>query len=122
MDFKQIGVLSVGGIFGYKYSYWKLNDSKWSWNSYIIAARGKMHLTNLKIKNFDFYGGLSLGIRITKGKLPDNRYALTLLNNDTKPLFGIFGGAQYNFNKQFGVYSELGFDLAYLTIGIDYKF
>ena len=126
MDFNKIGVLSVGGFIGYKYTYTSVDDAygkayKWSWNSYIIAARGKIHLTYLKIQKIDLYGGASLGVRITKGNIT-NSLGLNPLNNSVSPIVGIFGGAQYNFNRNFGVYSELGFDVAYLTVGINYRF
>lgn len=118
MDFNKIGVLSVGGILGYKHASYGIYQ--WSWNSYIIAARGKMHLTYLTFKKLDLYGGASLGIRITNGKF-NNLYGLNPSTSNVAAIAGIFAGAQYNFTQNFGVYSEIGFDIAYFTIGLNAK-
>jgi len=63
---------------------------------------------------------VSLGIRITSGKF-NNLYGLSPAASNVGPIAGIFAGAQYNFTQYFGVYSELGFDVAYFTIGLNAK-
>ena len=53
------GVISVGGLVGYKSYSWKSGTYKASWKNFIVAARGAYHYN---ILNNGFMVGESLGL------------------------------------------------------------
>ncbi len=111
------GTIGIGGILSYKTATYKYgNGDKDRLTNLVIGLRGSYHLTLLKNKNnkFDPYGGVTAGMRISR--YTDNYSSDD--ESDLYPLFGIFVGARYNFSKNFGVFSELGYDVAILKIGL----
>jgi hypothetical protein len=120
------GTIGIGGIFSYKratYSYGgKYKDI---WTNYIFGVRGAYHLTLLKDKNnkFDPYAGIMLGVRI-------NHYRDTYYNSNNTyynytngySIYGVFAGAKYNFTKAFGAFAELGYDISFFRIGMNFNF
>lgn len=122
-DILENGVIGVGGYLGYsssKYRYTWLGG-EWGWNySYIVVgALGTFHYPILD--NLDTYVGVLLGYNITTsrevGDVP--------LDNDSHASGGIvysgFVGARYYFNDKFAVFGQLGYGIAYLTLGLSIK-
>lgn len=119
-DILDNGVIGVGGYLGYsssKYRYTWLGG-EWGWNySYIVVgAMGTFHYP--LVDNLDTYLGVLLGYNITTsrevGDVP--------LDNDSYASGGIvysgFVGARYYFNDKFAAFGQLGYGIAYLTLGL----
>jgi hypothetical protein len=130
-DIDKIGVLSVGGIVGWKHaSYsWATGYDDFTWNDYIIAARGAIHMDLLQNSKLDTYGGIALGVRIQSYDTYDVVYnGLYDLNykkvtkSETNGLFAIYVGGRYFFTDNLAGFGELGYGLGYLTLGVSYKF
>ncbi|MGD0709995.1 MAG: hypothetical protein ABR968_02325 [Bacteroidales bacterium] len=133
LDIPKIGVVSVGGIVGWKHATY--NDEYYGWylglpsyydtyteNDYIIATRGIFHQSMLKIKKLDLYAGIDLGVRLIRQKYYDPPTNTTSTYNGTDFLGGAFIGARYYLLGNFSAYTELGYGIGYFTLGLSYKF
>jgi hypothetical protein len=133
LDIPKIGVVSVGGIVGWKHAtyndqlfgayYGQLYyDDVYTENDYIISTRGVFHQTMLKIPKLDLYAGIDLGVRLIRQKYYDQFTGLTTPSNSTAFLGGAFIGARYYLVGNFSAYTELGYGIGYFTLGLSYKF
>lgn len=123
-DLENIGPLSIGGIVGFKhasYAYSSVYD--YSWNDFIVAARGAIHYDLLKNEKVDTYGGVAIGLRAQSYNYYD------FFNSNEKrtsttihALFAFYLGGRYYLTDNLAAFGELGYGLGYLTIGISYKF
>ena len=115
------GTIGLGGIFGITNAYYRHgNGDKQNWTDIVLAARGTYHLWILKDKNnkFDPYGGASVGVRIesSNGAPGYANYS------DAHPYLAVFVGAKYNVSRNFGFWSELGNDVAFFKLGVNFNF
>lgn len=119
------GIIGIGGFAGYssasaRYDYvgysWE-----YSWSNFVIGARGTYHFM-LDNDNLDLYGGLSIGLwaQTYEYKDTDPFYNGSLDSKDTyMNLYdAICFGGKYMFSEKFGVFAELGWDVAYLKAGV----
>ncbi len=117
------GTIGIGGILGVKNSSYKYASGgyKANWTNIFVGVRGTYHLTLLKdkVSKLDPYGGVTLGVRILRHN--DNHPAATIVNN-TYPLYGLFVGARYKFTENFGAFSELGYDVSFVRVGLALSF
>ncbi len=118
------GVITLGGTFGYTYQGYR-NTYLWgssynySWSNFIIAARSAWH-HNWGVEKLDTYAGASAGVRFNianNGGDPANPY-----NNSVNPHFGGFIGACYYFKPSVGVFGEFGYDINFVTVGLNFNF
>jgi hypothetical protein len=109
------GSIGVGGYIGYssaKYStYWKTSN-------FLIGARGSFHYP--LVNKLDTYTGLQLGYNIFTTKYLDNLY--TTGGSASTLQFAWFAGARYYFSNNIAAFAEVGYGVAYLTVGIALKF
>lgn len=109
------GSIGVGGYLGYssaKYStYWKTTN-------FLIGARGSFHYP--LVNKLDTYTGLQLGYNVFSTKYYDNTY--TTGGSASTIGFAWFAGARYYFSNNFAGLVEVGYGVAYLTIGVALKF
>lgn len=109
------GSIGVGGYIGYssaKYStYWKTTN-------FLIGARGSFHYP--LVNKLDTYTGLQLGYNVFSTKYYDNTY--TTGGSASTLQFAWFAGARYYFSNNIAVFGEVGYGVAYLTVGIALKF
>jgi hypothetical protein len=109
------GSIGVGGYIGYssaKYSiYWKTTN-------FLIGARGSFHYP--LVNKLDTYTGLQLGYNVFSTKYLDNTYSTG--GSASTLQFAWFAGARYYLSKNFGLMAEVGYGVAYLTIGVALKF
>ncbi len=109
------GSIGVGGYIGYssaKYStYWKTTN-------FLIGARGSFHYP--LVNKLDTYTGLQLGYNVFSTKYYDNTY--TTGGSASTLQFAWFAGARYYFSNNIAVFAEVGYGVAYLTVGIALKF
>ena|ERR1700743_631920 len=122
------GVISLGGYLGYKgykYSAFAGPDSYTEkWNYTILGVRGAYHFTGLDVDHLDVYGGLMLAYDALN-------YSYTSNNGNGFANSGSYGsdlgltafvGAKYYFAGDLGAFAELGYGVAFLNLGISYKF
>ncbi len=122
------GTIGIGGIFAIKSSSQKINGDKYGYSSYIVGVRGTYHLTLLKDKNnkFDPYGGVTFGLRFNSDeyyKYYHDTYGTEYYSyRNVNPIAGLFVGAHYNFVPNFGVFAEIGYDITFLRLGVNFNF
>lgn len=126
----ELGVtdkIGVGGLVGYTSSSWDqvFLTTNYSWNfSYlIVGARGAYHF--LDHDNIDAYGGVMLGYNIASANFESNDPDIGRFV--TEPTvggfaFGAFVGGRYMFNESSGLFAELGYNIAWLSLGYTAKF
>lgn len=121
------GTIGIGGLVGYKsYHYdYPSTNYKATWTNIIVAARGTYHYNLFEVPKLDTYAGLSLGVRIQKwsdsyyDEIPELRgYSSSSAYLTT----GVFVGARYFFSNNIGAFTELGYDMNYLKLGLTAKF
>ena len=117
------GNLGVGGYFGfsgYKYDY-NLHDWYVKYTDLIIGARGTYHFVDL-VDRLDLYGGVLIGAEIVTHKYSDEELEDYYSANASGAAFSIFAGARYYFTDNFAAMAELGYGIAWLSIGVSLKF
>jgi hypothetical protein len=119
------GVISLGGYIGfkgYKYSYTSPGESYTEkWNYTIVGARGAYHFTGLDVENLDVYGGLMLAYDdLNYSSSGSGGFSSTNYGSDLS--LTAFVGAKYFFAGDLGAFAELGYGVAFLNVGLSYKF
>ncbi len=124
------GVIGIGGYFGYKgmsyrynypYSNYYYNEK---WTYLIIGLRGTYHYNFDLDDNLDLYGGLmfSYNNRNYTETSNDPYHIYTPANSYPDYLdLSLFVGGSYYFANNIAGFMELGYGIAYCTIGIDFK-
>lgn len=113
--------IGIGGYLGYSSYKENIYSSTYYWSSsdLIIGARGTFHYALLD--KLDTYAGLILGARIESwkwhgtGTEPSHSSSGGLASSE-------FIGARYYFSNNFAVMGELGYGIAWLTLGVALKF
>ena len=138
--FENIGVLTVGGLFGFHYSHYNgrfpntpaLQQFRQSWTSFYIMPKAKMYFHEFFYhqwglhRNIELYGGVGLGMRFIH-----NNTAVSETILPSPPLaeadpwnFGwnVFLGGRYAINTDFAVFAEFGWGLSIFTVGATIAF
>jgi hypothetical protein len=116
------GNLGVGGILAYSaYKYEPSPDWGYKYSTLFIGVRGTYHFTDL-VDKMDLYGGITLGGKIVNDKGYGDYGGYEYNTNGSSALVELFAGARYYFSDQFGVMSELGYGIAWLKLGVAFKF
>ncbi len=119
------GVVTLGGTFGYtfqryRYGYIWGSNYDYSWHNFIVAARSAWH-HNWGVDKLDTYAGVSAGVRFNiydDGDDPNNNIDAFRVY----PHFGGFVGACYYFKPSVGVFGEVGYDINFITLGLNFNF
>ncbi|MCG8698808.1 MAG: hypothetical protein MI922_12205 [Bacteroidales bacterium] len=121
-----IGYLGVGGQTGFqftkdKYAHHVTGNyyEEYSHTYFLLGARATYHfafydMTKEPIfRDLDVYAGIVAGFKVdfTDGPV-----------SHSGALHNVFAGARYLFSDGFGVYAELGYDVAYLNLGVTFDF
>ena len=119
------GVLGIGAYLGfnsYKWeSTWLLTNQTYGWKytSIIAGARGTYHYEF--IETLDTYGGVLIGLRYTH----DSYFGDAVFDVDPDsgifPVFSFFAGGRYYFTDNIAILGELGWGIAWLSIGVTLK-
>lgn len=116
------GTLSLGAELGFYSAYYDYaHDFRVRWTTVGFGLRGIYHLTILKDANnkFDPYGGLAIGFySVTE----DDNGPGYIDHYGSQAFVAPFVGAKYNFTPGFGVWTELGFDITVLKLGLNFNF
>ena len=119
------GNLGVGGYIGYSAYKWHYTyfdyDYGTKYGNLIIAGRGTYHFVDL-VDKLDLYGGVLLGFRIVSHKdFGDWQLDYDYNYNASSVAYSLFAGARYFLSDNFGVMAELGYGIAYLSLGASLK-
>ena len=122
------GVVTLGGTFGYTFQGYRNRyiilgngyEYSYSWHNFITAARSAWH-HNWGVDKLDTYAGASAGVRFNIYNDGDDPYNN---NNDNRvdPHLGGFVGACYYFKPAIGVFGEVGYDINFITVGLNFNF
>lgn len=114
------GNLGVGGYIGYNAYKYEYRDWGWKYTNLIIAGRGTYHFVDL-VDDLDLYGGVLLGARIVSAKEFGTSLGWPYNASSSGVAYSVFAGARYFFGPSFGVMAELGYGIAYLSLGVSVK-
>jgi hypothetical protein len=133
------GIISLGGYVGiksYKYEYSEAGyypnyvqysvSEKWSYT--IVGVRSAYHYNGINSDKFDVYGGLMLSDNILSYKYTNSDPLYNGIYNDLNKSYGsfisltAFVGGRYFFTDNIGAFAELGYGVAYLNLGVAFKF
>ncbi len=113
-----IGNIGIGGVAAYKFLREKYNWGNYDQHSgsFYFGLRGTYHFTYFKNRNikFDPYAGVMLGVKITHSEDSWYKYYYT----KAYLAKGFFIGARYVLNERFSAFSELGYNISFVSIGI----
>lgn len=115
----EIGItddISAGGYFGFAMSEEGWSGYTWKYTHIIIGARGSYHFYNED--NMDLYGGLMLGYNVVSVDSPGD-YAYDAASSGIT--YSAFLGGRYYFSENLGAFAELGYGVAYISLGITFK-
>ncbi len=112
--------LGIGGYLGFSSSRYRWSgfgaEYGWDYNNIIVGGRGAVHYP--LVENLDTYTGLMLGFNIVTSK----SYGTTVGSASSGGLiYSWFAGGRYYLNDRFALMGELGYGIAYLTIGASIK-
>lgn len=122
-DIIDKGVIGVGGYVGYRAYKWhyvySTYDYGWKYTNIVLGARGNFHYPF--VDKLDTYVGVLLGYNI----VISTEFG-TIGTYDTSPdrgrvAFAGYVGARYYFSDNFAAFTELGYGIAYLTLGVSFK-
>ena len=116
------GVIGVGAYLGYTsykwhyvYSTW---DYGWKYTNIVIGARGSFHYPVLD--KLDTYVGIILGYNIVISSAfgDDSGYLYDYSPDRGSVAYSGYVGGRYYFSDKFSAFAELGYGIAYLTLGV----
>ncbi|MBS1587605.1 MAG: hypothetical protein JSS82_18880 [Bacteroidetes bacterium] len=114
-----IGNIGIGGVASCKFMRqphdWPGGYKQYQ-NNFYLGVRGTYHFTQLKVSDakFDPYAGVMLGVKISH--YGDTWFKYT--RNNVTAAKGIFVGVRYVLDDRFSAFSELGYNISFISIGI----
>jgi hypothetical protein len=116
--------LGIGAYFGYATNKqeWLTGGNKYGWDySYtIIGARGALHYQ--LIGGLDTYAGLMLGYNVINSSSYGDGGSFTATAAGSGLGWSLFIGGRYYIKENLGAFAELGYGIAYLQLGVTFKF
>lgn len=103
--------IGVGAYVGYSSQKYEYYNSSISYSDLVIGARGSFHYQF--VNKLDTYAGLMIGYDIVSGDGDAISSGVAL---------GYYIGARYYFTDNFAVMSEIGDNIALITLGVSFKF
>lgn len=114
--FDEFSSIGVGGYLGYAGYNYNFGGSDYGFNNIILGARGALHYQF--IDQLDTYAGLMLGYRTVSWKSNDQFGSAA----SGGFISSFYVGGRYYFNDNIAALLELGYGIAYLNIGVAFKF
>ena len=113
------GSIGVGGYLGYTGAKWNdILGYGYKYTSIIIGTRGAFHYEFAP--KLDTYAGAMLGYDVRSSKWFGGGTSSGIASGSDFT-FSLFLGARYWFNPNFGVYTELGYGISNINIGLTFK-
>lgn len=110
------GVIGVGGYLGFASYKW---DNYYRYTNIIIGPRGTFHYPF--VDKLDTYAGLMIGYNVVSSKWIGSGADVNI-SAGGGVVSSFFLGARYYFSDNMAVMAELGYGVAYLNIGVAFKF
>ncbi len=120
LDYPVTDAITAGGYLGYTGFEVPLGfgEAKYKYSYIIIGARGTYHL-DIGPEKFDPYAGLMLSYNVVNAKLTDGGGLPGATAGAASGVgFSALVGANYNFSEKMGAFAELGYGIAWLTLGL----
>jgi hypothetical protein len=119
------GILGIGGYLGISSYKWETSilgsTYGWRYSSVIIGARGGYHYSF--VEQLDTYAGLLLGYNVVSAKATgDWPGGITAEASGSGVAWSLYIGGRYYFTDSFAAMLELGYGIAWLNLGVAYKF
>lgn len=113
------GVIGIAGYVGYN-SY-KYDYQGWGYNysNFILGAGGLFHYPLLD--KLDTYAGVMLGYNIASAKEFGTPVGWDYNATSGGFVFSGFVGARYYFTENIAAFAQLGYGIAYLTLGVSIR-
>jgi hypothetical protein len=115
---------SFGGMFGFTQSRWTYWGNDYlAYNVFVFGGRANYHF-NFEVDKLDVYAGLTLGWELghwSSSNEVDDSW-LNYYGNYSGFHFGVQAGIRYFFIPIIGVFAEAGYGLAYIKVGMAFKF
>lgn len=108
------GIISLGGYFGYKSFVNNSQSIDYDWTYSILGVRGAYHYTGFEIEHLDVYGGVMATFNIYNGTGGDDF--------KSRPGATPFVGGRWYFSDQFAAFAEGSYGVAFLTLGVSFRF
>ncbi|MDP4207733.1 MAG: hypothetical protein Q8928_02855 [Bacteroidota bacterium] len=118
----NLGILSIGGIAAYKSNSVSGFGYNYSWSDFYLGARAALHFRIVEVDKLDTYAGISLGLRFYSTPVWNINNTQWDKGTGTSVFAGIYGGARYYFSNNWAAFSEIGYDISWLKLGVSYKF
>lgn len=120
-DVLEKGSIGVGPYLGYSSYKYQYQDWGWKYSNIIIGVRGSFHYPF--VDKLDTYAGILLGYNIASSK----EFGITIPGWDYSysaggVVYSGFIGARYYIKDSFALMAELGYGIAYLTLGVALNF
>lgn len=116
--------LGLGGYLGFSKYKWNYSyfGSNWgyTYSNLIIGGRATAHYPFLD--KLDTYGGIMIGFDIVTDKEYGTNTGVTVDSHGSGLVWSSFLGARYYFNDKFAAMGEIGYGIAWLNLGLSYKF
>jgi hypothetical protein len=122
------GTIGIGGFAAFKtanynYDYFGGYRDTGRWTNFVVGARGTYHYP-LDVDKLDVYGVFNLGLVLESFKYTSTYPGIVASNydyNDSFLYYAVNAGATYQVSPKFGVFAEVGYDIAWLKAGINLK-
>ena len=123
--FNDKSSLGVGGYLGYSANKWSHSyggeSYGWKYSYIILGARGSFHYQ--LVDKLDTYAGIMLGYNISSSKaFGDWGYETGTASSYGGFIFSPYIGGRYYFTGNMAAFAELGYGIAYLQLGVSFKF
>jgi len=125
----DIGLVSFGGLLGYKYSVGSYNlvyyNESYSYSQFELGGRAAWHLRTFTSDKWDVYAGLGIGAHLTSDNTVEYNYNTEKYETKRTARTGAYSeafvGGRMMTNSGFGLFAELGYSkLSALRIGITF--
>ncbi len=113
--FDENSSIGVGGYLGYAGYNYNVVGSDYGFSNFILGGRGALHYQFIDM--LDTYAGLLLGYRIVSWNADEFSSAAS-----GGFISAFYIGGRYYFNENIAGMLELGYGIAYLNIGVAFKF
>ncbi|MEW6469178.1 MAG: hypothetical protein AB1458_09650 [Bacteroidota bacterium] len=142
-DFGLTGEISLGGYLGYTGASYEFYGQEvcnsgnnaviynyhdtYAWTYTIVGLRASYHFAEfIEDDKMDLYAGLMLGNNIARYRLTTNSVCPSHAANYGSGTYGGFtwslhAGLRYRLKENLGVFGEVGYGIAYVTLGVTYK-
>ena len=117
LEFGVSDKISVGAYGGYAGAKVETMVGDWKYNYIIVGGRGSYHF-DFGVENLDPYAGVMLGYNIASVSTDTNLPTASAGGF----LWGAHAGARYFFSPKVGAFAEVGYGIAWLNVGLAFKF